>query len=312
MTTIDGSKAGGGFEKFGEDAEWFRKKLAEEGVKLNGGSPMDEALKAMSKIADTVTYGIEPELPNGEALLRLLTDGVGGRNLVQFVRKAVGIDPGVFDGKWWLFRGPDALLARYRGQSSTRNFIWELYVAARCLLGTKDVQVARANENPDVRCSLGDDIWGIECKVPDSRDPERLMKLVKEAARQLQGTDIDRGVIAVNLTSVLDHSRFARSIAQYDTSMYTPSDIMDELQRQVKTLVRPYASAAFGTWIKNRRKPRAILFHADAIALAGKTVAMTTYQNWFDLHHPGRNPLIVPFMWPEAADRAMASVFDMK
>ena len=153
-TTVDGSRSGGGFERFGEDAQWFRDLLAEKGVKIKSPSPMDDALKAMTQISDAVKSGIEPALRNGNALLRLLTDGVGGRHLISFVRRAVAINPKVFDGKWHLFRGPDALLARYRGHSPTRNFMWELYVAALCLRGTRDVTIAE-NDNPDVRCKLG-------------------------------------------------------------------------------------------------------------------------------------------------------------
>ncbi len=271
---------------------------------------MDEALDAMEKIADAVNSGTEPEIRTGEALLRLLTDGVGGRNLVHFIRTAVEIDPNVFDGKWPLFRGQDAILARYRGPSPTRNFTWELYVAARCLARTANVRIAQGNENPDVRCNLGDNAWGIECKVPDSRDPEQQVRLIKKAARQLQDAGVDRGVIAVNLTSVVDHTRFAESIRTYGKKMYGPADVMSELQRQVHDLVQPYTMPAFSDWMKKRRRPRAILFHADAIALAGKTVALTTYQVWLDLHRPDAGALVVPFMWPEADDRAMAAVFD--
>ena len=152
--------------------------------------------------------------------------------------------------------------------------------------------------------------WGVECKVSESQDPDSQMRLVKKAARQIQPTDLDRGVIAVNLTSALDHTRFSESISTYNTTMYNPEGIQAELQRQVEALIQPYSAADFAGWMKERRRSRAIFFHADAIALAGKTVAMITYQNWFDLHHPGPNPLIVPFRWPEEDDRAMAAVFD--
>lgn len=63
MTTVDGSKSGGGFEKFGGDAQWFREKLEEKGVKLRPGSPMDAALKAMTKIAVAVKVTTNPSEP---------------------------------------------------------------------------------------------------------------------------------------------------------------------------------------------------------------------------------------------------------
>src|SRR5450755_642180 len=191
-TTVDGARSGGGFERFGEDAQWFRDLLAEKGVKLKSPSPMDDALKAMTQISYAVTSGKEPGLRDGSELLRLITDAVGARNLINFVRKAVATDPKVFDGKWHLSRGPDVLLARYRGQTPQRNFMWELYVAALCLRGTKNVKIADS-DNPDIRCSLREVGWGVECKVPDSRNPASQMKNVKEAARQIEATDVDRG-----------------------------------------------------------------------------------------------------------------------
>ena len=296
MTTIDGSNAGGGFDKFGEDAQWFREKLIEKGVRLRPGSPMDNALSAMTEIARAVNTGIEPVLKDRDALDQFLTDGVGGPQSVKFIRDADAIAPHIFDDKWHLFRGPDALLARYRAPSDERNFVWELFVAAHCLVRTADVRVAKYNENPDVRCKLDDVVWGIECKAPSSPNPDQQMKNVKKAADQLEeNPDIDRGIIALNLTGALDLSRFTHSIRSTDTKMYSVDDIKRELQHQVNIAVKSYDSDHFAAWMKlTQGQPRAILFHADAIALAQKTIVRFTYQNWLNLHRPRDTSIVVP------------------
>ena len=193
---------------------------------------MDRVLDAMVRIS--VAAG-PAALPEGAAerfeqllqdetgrgnLGRLLLDGVGGANLVRTVRNAVAADPAVFDGKWDLFRGPDVVMARYLKRTRERDLTWELFVAALCAHAAEDVKVAR-DDNPDVRCRIRHVRWGIECKVFDSSKPEKQMDRVKEGIRQIQDSAaIDRGFVAVNLTSVVDHSRFDESLRAFGLQLF--------------------------------------------------------------------------------------------
>ena len=118
------------FQKFGTDAAWFREQLAAHGVKLVAGSQMDRSLNAMTEIS--ASFGVGPKLPAAvtaalteivrdqgvaDRTLRLMRDGVAATNLAASVRRALDVDPRIFDGKWDLFRGPDVVLARYEGQT---------------------------------------------------------------------------------------------------------------------------------------------------------------------------------------------------
>ena len=57
------------------------------------------------------------------------------------------------------------------------------------------------------------------------------------------------------------------------------------------------------------RKTRAILFQAQAIALTGQSLSLTTYRNWMALHRPQPTDLVLPVRWPEVPDQAMENRF---
>jgi hypothetical protein len=309
------------FRRFGTDAEWFRAQLASRDVKLVTGSQMDLALKAMTQIS--TSFGTAARLPPtvveeltrivrdqgvGDSMLRRIRDGIGAANLVRAVRKALEVDPRIFDGKWDLFRGPDVVLARYERQTAERNLTWELYVAALCLLAAKSVSIA-GTENPDIRCWIRNVCWGVECKVFDSQSPDAHMRSIKTAARQLDGSDVDRGFIAVNLTSVIDHARFLQSLRAFGTPEFDGDAILVELRRQAQTIVRPFTETAFENWARKYRKTRAIFFQAQAIALTETRLSLTTYRRWVALHRPQPTDLVWPVQWPEAPDQAMENRF---
>jgi hypothetical protein len=313
------SGSGGGFEQFGKDAQWFRRLLTSKGVLVIGGSEMDRALKAMTRITEVVeSTPVEDGAEKLEILLqdetgranleRLILDGVGGANLVRTVRKALDADAAVFDGKWDLFRGPDVILARYLKRTAERDLTWELFIAALCVHAANDVKIAQ-NDNPDIRCRIRDITWGVECKVFDSSKLEKQLERVKEGIRQLQDSDVDRGFVAVNLTSVIDRSRFRQSIRTFGTPLFTEADIMADLQRQVTALVRPFTEIGFHRWSARFQKTRALSFHASTICLAGKILSLTTVRTWVDLHRPEPVDLIKLVRWPHPLDQAMSNRF---
>jgi hypothetical protein len=121
--------SGGGFARFGEDARWLRDHLASKGIGIAPDSPMERALRAMTRMTEAV---LSPPVADGAAKLanllqnetgrttleQFILDGVAGAHLVRAIRNAVEIAPTVFDGKWHLFSGPDVLLARHVKRTS--------------------------------------------------------------------------------------------------------------------------------------------------------------------------------------------------
>lgn len=283
------------FQRFGDDAAWFRRILLEHEVNLVGGSPLDRALVAMASIADASRF----IPPSGDpAVIRdvtrkliatfkidvLLREGVAVAHLVRAIRKTVGRNPRVLDGKWHLFRGSDVVLARYNGRTSGRELVWELYIAAIGLKITADLQVA-GNDNPDVRLRVRDTAWGIECKVFNSSKRKRQIKSVETAAKQLQTADIDRGVIAVNITGAIDHEPFLRSIREFGTDLFSGAeDISWELRERARTVSDQFYEPAFLRWIHAYPKVRAIFFQAQTIAIVNKTLSLNSYGDWLAVH----------------------------
>ena len=300
-------------------ARWLRELLASKGVKIAGGSAMDRALRAMTRTAEAVlsppvAYGAEKlalllhDETGRTNLERFILDGVAGAHLARSIRNALEINPAVFDGKWNLFSGPDVLLARHIGRTSERDLMWELYLAALCLRAADDVRISD-NGNPDVGFRVRDVRWGIEGKVPNSRRRDRQIDCVKEAIKQLEKSDIDRGFVAVNLTSVVDHARFGQSVRAFGETLFSEAEIMADLQRQVTAIVEPFSQAHFHGWARPYQKARAIFFEAQTICFAGKTLSLTSYHLWFDLHKPDRAELKDQLTWPHPPDQAMANRF---
>jgi hypothetical protein len=311
--------SGGGFPRFGADARWLRDHLASKGVRISPDSAMERALRAMTRTTEAV---LSPPVADGATKLahllqnetgrttleRFILDGVAGAHLVRAIRSAVEIAPTVFDGKWHLFSGPDVLLARHVKRTSEKDLMWELYLATLCLRAGDDVRISD-NGNPDVSFRVRDVRWGIEAKVPNSRRRDRQIEIVKEAIKQLEKSDIDRGFVAVNLTSIVNHSHFRRSVGSFGEALFTEAEILADLQRQVAEIVEPFTHAQFHEWVKPYQKARAIAFQAQTICIAGKTLSLTSYDLWFDLHKPNRAELRDLLVWPHPLDQAMANRF---
>jgi hypothetical protein len=313
------SDSGGGFAQFGKDAQWLREVLSSKGVQIAGGSAMEHALRAMVRTTEAV---LSPPVVDGAeklalllqdesgrtSLERLILDGVAGAHLTRSIRNALTINPTVFDGKWNLFGGPDVLLARHLRRTSERDLMWELYLASLCLRAGDDVRISD-NGNPDVGFRVRDVRWGIEGKVPNSSKRDRQIHSVKEAIKQLETSDIDRGFVAVNLTSVVDHAHLGQSIKAFGETLFTEAQLMADLQRQVTAIVEPFDRPNFHEWARQYQKARAVFFQAQTICIAGKTLSLTSYHLWFDLHKPSRAELKALLTWPHPLDQAMANRF---
>jgi len=294
-----------GLDSFDDHAVWFREKLASNGVHLTGGSPLDIALQAMSRVAEAKLH--PPTGPNvkvdaarfletedGRARMQKeLLLAVSGANLVRTIRAALAVSPIVFDRSWHLFRGRDVLVAKAGKQSKDRDLVWELYVAAVAVGAADTVRM----DEPDVRCRVRDVSWGIPCKMLNSRNPSKHVERVKEGVRQLQDSDMDRGFVAVNLTNVIDHRLLGEALRAFGENALTQEQIMADIEAQAEALIRPFLDARFSAWLRPYNKTRALFFHANTICLAGLTLSFSTWRRWIGIR--GRNP----------CDEAMANRF---
>lgn len=294
-----------GFDTFGDDARWFRQLLASKGVTRRGGSAMEKALEAMTRVSEYVLHPLSGPAVEASAarrletnagrneLKQLLLDAVAGANLVRMVRKAISASPTVFNGHWDLFRGPDVFVGKSGEQKLERDLMWELFIAAVCVHAADDVRIGK----PDVRCRVREVSWGIECKVFNSSNPEKHIKRVKEAVRQLEGSDVHRGFVAVNVTNVVDHSHLDEAIRAFGEKLFIQDEILKNLVRQVAAVAASFREARFAGWLGSFPKTRALFFQANTTGLAGRSLPFLTSHLWVDLGQPS------------PADEAMANRF---
>jgi hypothetical protein len=266
-------------------------------VSLLKGSDLDLALDRMEEISIFGAKRLEvtPERASElHAILRtpemiarvttMLLDGTGAAHLVRSVRAAVERNSTVFDGKWGLFAGPDVVLARSYRRVPERDRVWELYIAAACLKldSSADVRVAN-NDNPDIQCVVRGTLWGIECKAFGSLDTARHVSNLEKALRQIEDSSVERGLVAVNLTAALDHSRYHASLGAFGTQMFTPDELVADLRDQVLNVTHRILETGFRNTARSFPKTRGLFFQGQTIALAGKALTPTTFRHWLSL-----------------------------
>jgi len=86
--------------------------------------------------------------------------------------------------------------------SIERNTFFEVIVACICSLFASNVQF----DDPDVVCCYGGARWGIACKVVYGSNRETA-KDVRKARKQIENSDVDFGLIAVQTTNRFPHER---------------------------------------------------------------------------------------------------------
>jgi len=173
----------------GGDAAWFRRQLREKGIALHGDSYVARALVALEEMAEGIEGRWQP--PPGEDQGEKIRSASGLLFLIKAVRQALEHRPDAFTSKWRLFRGADVNLVAYGAQSRTkeRDKMWELFIAALCERVFDDVVLAE-HENPDVRCSVREEQWGIECKILYSDKPDTQQDQLLDKATQLEKAGI--------------------------------------------------------------------------------------------------------------------------
>lgn len=100
-----------------------------------------------------------------------------------------------------------------------------------------DVELAPEGDNPDVRCSVRGLRWGLECKIIYSTNPRRQIETLGDKVEQIQKSPVERGVVAVNVSALLDHSPLLTPNAnrtRFEVDQYLKAEV-DRVMDQIDT-----------------------------------------------------------------------------
>src|SRR5262249_41613426 len=90
------------------------------------------------------------------------------------------------------------------------NKLFELYVGCLALRCGTDVTLddpsSSRGDTPDVIATFGPMRWGIACKVLHGSHPQSILNLVASGLEQIERSDVDTGLVIVNLKNRIDHN----------------------------------------------------------------------------------------------------------
>jgi len=270
----------------GADAAWFRQQLAAKGMQLHPKSFVAQALDALAEMAEGIAGRWRPS--EGEDQGEKIRSASGILFLIRAVRRALERRPDAFSSKWSLFRGADVNLTAYGAQmTQERDKMWELLVAALCEREFDGVRLAN-HENPDIRCLLRGEEWGIECKLLYTKKVSAQQDQLIEKAKQLEEAGIKRGVIAVNITGLLDHRAYIDSFRFFPAPEgMSRAELSADLGRQTQAVVDSISTPAFKRRLfRNdrltgpRTSTRMILFWSQTVAFSGGSLALAANAHW--------------------------------
>jgi hypothetical protein len=272
------------FTHLDRNAAWFRDHLQQRGVNVGVGSPFDESLKAAESIARAHRDGQHPQM-SGEEFREFFQTGLGVDYMVRAVHRALpnGLDAGG-DVPWRSFRGPDVSLLRDAPQSQDRDRAWEILLAALVAPFSRGVEMAE----PDVRCEFGSAKWGLAAKVLYTGNRNRHIDRIVEGARQVENSDVDVGVVAVNVTNLIEHEKYFPTMEDDNLGSFRDSSIpqrmlQEDVGRLVTeadgwSLVRRLTEDAEGV---ARLRTRAVIFLAQTVTAIHGAVSVLTVCDWF-------------------------------
>lgn len=187
-------------------AEWFEELLQQQAVSIPKESPLQQDIDDLKFLGDAF---------NGKVQLPVNTD------MSDFFRRTLGLDfiikaihrslrsessQAMLAGLE-LFRGPDLSLTTIAPQSKDRDRTWE-YIAA-CVASAFSSAV-RLDE-PDVRCLYNNSELGLACKIFYTADRDSQIDRLVVGAKQIEKSSADLGCILVNVTNLIDHSKYLRA-----------------------------------------------------------------------------------------------------
>jgi hypothetical protein len=104
------------------------------------------------------------------------------------------------------FSGEDVLMTDAVARRGRRDRAWELLVACIVAPSVRNLHLG-GNTSPDLAFDYDGARFGIECKMLNSQKPGALVDAVVDAAKQLEKSTVEFGIVAVNATCLLQHSQ---------------------------------------------------------------------------------------------------------
>lgn len=258
-------------EALGEFARRLGTRLAQYGIRPDGSSFLGElirnAVKDLPESQRTHACPPGPCVHLTERVIRLQR----GADLVLIERAVERVDAAV---------GSGVLASRLRDLASGAHAITA--PAPRSNQGDRAFELVCAGaigryaeavslEEPDVLCTFEGQRWGVACKAT-SGTPAQAGKLIREGARQLQGSAANCGIVIVRITDVFPHEQM-EFVPEPDGRMHCFAD-PKQLPDLAYQLIRPFGAAAVsacedgGVVGLAHRYPK-----LQAVAFVGNTIA---------------------------------------
>jgi hypothetical protein len=185
------------------------------------------------------------------------------------------------------FHGPDIILTEANPRTPEKDTVWELIIA---LLSRPFAEHVRFEE-PDVRLTLNATNWGTACKVlyTDSRDNQ--IDRIVVGAKQLERSSASLGCVAVNVSNLIDHSKyFPRMPGTIDEfgSFRDFNMPLDLLRQDLGAVVLNLDKRSFITRLTqdlntglDRMKTRAVIFLVQTVASVTAIPMLLTMCDWY-------------------------------
>jgi hypothetical protein len=271
------------------DILWFGKALKARNVDLRAKtSPAIEAARDLGILVHAATL-MAAQVPDGvhvQAQAPKTFDlGLAAAvcSLIRTLRRMEARNPKLFEACWAVVFG-GAPIAVPQKQTPDRDHVWEFLNAAVCSEFAVDVAVNQLDAGVDVSGGLRGGRWGVECKVVYTGNIQRRIDRIIDGAKQIEADQtVDKGVVAVNVTNLVDHGPFRRALSGQQP-FRTLGDATAVLAAEVKRVVRETATPTMHKRLVEdkhgnpRRKCRAVVFVGQTVTLAGGRVEVFTSQ----------------------------------
>ena len=162
-------------------------------------------------------------------------------------------------------------------QSKARNMMWEFTVA--CNLSPFCHNITR--HEPDIQSTFGHNLWGTACKVLYSRTVSQQLKQLARGAIQIEAAHVDYGCIAVDISPLLEHTKYLNlrksgSVTYYKTYA-THGEPLSMIHKDILDITADWKRN--GLWRRlttdtkttaDRPKTRLVVLHANTIFINNK------------------------------------------
>lgn len=198
------------YEKAQDAALALEALLAQHGIRIQSGGPLETHVLRVMKLAYDKEEGAAAEDPDVRGTYRTL---IGVHELASHileVRESPSF-PSLVPHLRILNDGAALQNVPSGGGDQATNKLFELFAASLAMqCGTNvtlDDPHASTGDNPDVLATLGGRRWGIACKVLHSLHPEGFIRHLEKGLEQIDNSPADIGVVLFNLKNVLPHDR---------------------------------------------------------------------------------------------------------